>query len=244
MIVTMQKIALATSICLMFHVAPLYAQSTDAQEHYANLVRKEFGQDHELINGVQYYNRHNRAQGDPYFLVPVYQTGSLILEGREYPDVSLRYDIHSQHVELQYRSFSGGANQLVTVTDHVDAFTLGSYHFRKMTLEQDREEFFQVISAGCISCYIHWKKELLPFNGSFTYIEQFSEAKRSMWLDLNGELYPFSSRKDFAGCFSDVQRKDIKRLFARSNFRFRTATVDEIIRQLDAVCQLLEEKGY
>jgi len=241
----MQKIALAIVVSFVFFCTPGHGQSSgEDQEAYANLVRKEYGLDHELINGVQYYNHHNRSQGHPYFLMQVYQTGSLTLEGRTYQNVFLRFDIHSQHVELQYRNFSGGGNQLVTVVDKVDAFTLGSYQFRKMTLEKGVEKFYQVLATGCCTCYIHWEKDLLALNGSFTHIEQFSDTKRSFWLDLNGELHHFSSRKDFAGLFPEEGQKEIKRLLSRNQFKFRTASVDEIIRNVEAVCLLLEEKAY
>lgn len=244
MIINMQKIALAIGVCFAFFSQPMYSQgSRNVYEAYANLVRKEYGLDHDLVNGVQYYNRHTRAQGHPYFYENnMYQLGSLTLEGREYPDLLLKFDAFYQHVEIQYRSFSGGINQMIPVVDKVDAFTLGPYHFQKLELEKGEEKFYQVLATACFTCYIHWEKDLLPMTGSFSYVEQFSEAKRSMWLDLNGELKAFSSRKEFAGLFPEEDRKDIKRLLSRAQFKFRTAPVEIIVRQVDAVCKLLEKK--
>jgi hypothetical protein len=132
---------------------------------------------------------------------------------------------------------------MVTVVDQVDAFTLGTYQFKKMAFEAGEESYYQVLTRTCFTCYIHWEKEHLPLNGSFTYINKFSDAKRSMWLDLNGSLQKFSSRRDFSDLFPEKDKKQIKRLLARNQFKFRTATVDEIIRNLEAVCQLLEEQG-
>ncbi|MEN8201089.1 MAG: hypothetical protein ABFS28_00740 [Bacteroidota bacterium] len=240
----MRKIATAIVICFTFFSLPTYGQtSSDDRVAYANLIRKEYGLNHELINGEQYYNRYSRTKGHPYFLDERYRTGSLTLEGRVYEELGLRFDIHSQHVELQYRNFSGGDNQIITVADNVDAFTIGKYQFRKLELEHGPEKFYQVLSTDCFTCYILWKKDLLPLNGSFTYIEQFSTAKRSLWLDLNGELHAFHSRKDFSGLFPEEYHKEIKRFLSKNQFKFRTASVDEIIRNVEAVCNLLKEKA-
>lgn len=242
MIFSMQKIALAIGICFVFFV-PDYGQSsaTDPTD-FVNTVRKEYGLDHELINGLQYFNRHSRSQGHPYFLNEVYRIGSLTLDQRSYHDLFLRFDIHSQHVELRYSNFSGGGNEIVTVVDKVDAFTLGTYQFRKMAMEPGEKKFYQVLSTGCFSCYIHWEKGLQPLNESFSYINQFTDVKRSLWLELNGKFYAFSSRKEFSGLFPETKEKEIKRLLAKNKFKFRTAAVDEIIRNMEAVCGLLEEE--
>lgn len=238
----MRKIAAAILVCFAFFIAPGYGQIPGSEyAGFVNLVRKEYGLDHELINGVQYYNRHSRSQGHPYFLNPVYRAGTLTQGGRTYQDVALRFDIHSQHVELRYRNFSGGGNEIVTVDDQVDAFTLGTYQFKKMSFEEGEENYYQVLPNTCFTCYIHWEKELLPLNGSFTYINEFSDAKKSLWLDLNGRPQTFSSRKEFSELFPEKDKKEVKRLLSRNQFKFRTAPVDEIIRNLEAVCRLLEE---
>jgi hypothetical protein len=100
-----------------------------------------------------------------------------------------------------------------------------------------------VLPTTCFTCFIHWEKELIPLTGSFTYTSEFSEAKKSFWLEVNGKLQKFSSRKDFYGLFPDASQKEIKRLLSRNQFKFRTAGVDAIIRNLNAVCRLLEEQG-
>jgi hypothetical protein len=67
----MQKIALSILLCFAFFIAPNYAQSPvsdPATIGYVKLVGKEYGLNHELINGVQYFNRYSRSQGHPYFL--------------------------------------------------------------------------------------------------------------------------------------------------------------------------------
>lgn len=244
MICKMQKIAAVIAICCVCSVLPSFGQNANVgASAYANLVMKEYGLDHELINGVQFYNRYSRSKGFPYFLQDQYLYGSLTLEGRIYQDVRLKFDIYSQHVELEYKNYSGANNRIITVAEKVDEFSYGEFHFKKLELEQGEKKFYQVIKSTCFTCYIYWDKDLLPLNGSFTYIEQFSEAKRTLWLDLSGELHEFTSRKDFSELFPEQNRKEIKRYLSKAQFQFRTASVYEIVRTLEAVCNLLEEKG-
>ena len=50
--------------------APLLAQEEGLEQNslFASLVEWAYGQDQELVNGLQYYNRHPRSLGHPYLL--------------------------------------------------------------------------------------------------------------------------------------------------------------------------------
>ena len=104
MISNRRNIALAIAICSTVLVFPAYGQNPEVGTiSYANLVRKEYGLDHELVNGVQYYNRYAHSKGHPYFPGNQYRNGSLLLDGRMYSDLRLKFDIYAQQVELETR---------------------------------------------------------------------------------------------------------------------------------------------
>jgi len=238
----MLKIAAAIATCFTFFILPNHGQNSNASHiFYANLVKKQYGLDLDLVNGEQFYNRYSHIKGHPYFLNNQHHTGSLTVEGRVYENLLLKFDIHSHLVQLEYLNFSGGSNQIITVFDNVDEFTYGDFLFKKLDLEQSGEKFYQIVPTSCFTCYILWEKDLLPLNGSFTYVEQFSEEKLSLWLELSGELNEFISRKDFSGLFPEEYQKEIKRLLSKTQFKFRSASVYEIIRHLEDVCKLLED---
>jgi len=239
----MQKVALTIILCVLISVSPVFGQqniSKADRSSYAHLVKRGYGLDQDLINGLQYYNRHTLSTGHPYFQNNQFTRGSISIKGEIFHDVRLKYDIHSQNVELEYEKFSGGKNQVITIFDQVDAFILGEYQFQRLSIEKESEKYHQVISTACFTIYVFWEKELLPLNGSTTHVEQFADAKHTLWLDLDGELTPFNSRKDFSECFPEEDQKEIKRLLSKNQFRFRTAQVDEIIRNVESACDLLK----
>jgi len=243
MTLLIRRAVLAVVLCFNILLWPLYGQQKVPQAwpaNYTDLVRKEYGLDQDLVNGIQYYNRNVRSKGDPYFLTNRFQRGSITIKGEIHYNVSLRFDIHSQNVEIEYENFSGGSNQAITIFDHVDAFIMGEYQFRKMNIDEKDEKFYQVITTGCFKVYVFWEKGLIPVSGSTTHTDQFADAKHTFWLDLNGVVTQFNSRKDFSECFSEEQKKEIKRLLSRNQFQFRTAQVGEVIRNMESVCNLLE----
>lgn len=242
----MQKVAITIFLCVPMFLSPVLGQQNNSKaDHssYAHLVKKGYGLDQDLINGLQYYNRHTLATGHPYFQNNQFRRGSIAIKGEFFNDVRLKYDIHAQNVELEYEKYSGGNNQVVTIFDKVDAFILGEYKFQKLSIEEESEKYYQVISTDCFTIYVFWEKELLPLNGSTTHVEQFADAKHSLWLDLDGELTPFGSRKEFSECFPEENQKEIKRLLSNNQFRFRTAQVDEIIHNVELACNLLKGRA-
>ena len=239
----MQKVAIAIILCLHICLSPVFGQQNGPQAKnisYTDLVKKGYGLDQDLVNGLQYYNRYSRSMGHPYFQGNQFRRGSITIEGEIFYDVSLKFDIHSQQVELEYKNFSGGSNQVVTIFDKVDAFILGEYQFQKLSIEEGNEKYHQVIPTSCFTVYVFWEKGLVPFSGSTTYTEQFTDAKHTFWLDMDGEVTPFNSRKDFSECFPEADQKEVKRLLSRNQFQFRTAQVGELIRNMELVCNLMK----
>ncbi len=239
----MQKVAFAIFLFVHICLSPVFGQQNTAQadrSSYAYLVKKGYGLDQDLVNGFQYYNRYILSKGHPYFQRNQFRKGSITIKGEIFYNVSLKFDIHSQQVELEYKNFSGGSNQIITIFDKVDAFILGEYQFQKMSIEEGSEKYHQVIPTSCFTVYVYWEKGLIPLSGSTTYTEQFANAKHTFWLDLDGEVTPFNSRKDFSECFPEADQKEVKRLLSRNQFQFRNAQVDEIILNMESVCNLLK----
>lgn len=245
MTTVMQKVAPAIALCFFLFLSPVWAQQNNPQTEspvFTDLVKREFGLDQNLVNGMQYYNRFSNCMGHPYFLDYRFRKGSITIEGDLYAPVQLRYDLYSQQVELEYENFSGGSNWLVSVVDKVDAFVCGEHQFQKLQLEEGIEKFYQLIPTPCFTLLIFWEKGLVPLSGNTNFTDEFAEAKHSLWLQLDGEVLPINGKKDFLGYFPEEVRKEMKRLLNRNQFKFRTAGVNEISRNMQAICQLLETK--
>ena len=104
MIYNALKAGVATIILISIWIQPVsgqQVQGADNQFSYTDLVKQSYGYDQNLINGVLYYNRYVRCKGLPYLIGNDFVDGELTIQGKNYQDVKIRYDILSQCVYLE-----------------------------------------------------------------------------------------------------------------------------------------------
>jgi hypothetical protein len=241
MICDLRRIVVSALLCFCALQLPLPGQLTTADSNqYSELVDQSFGQDQELVNGVQFHNKHPRSMGHPYLLEDVLHQGSVTIRGQHYIDIWLKYDIYARQVEVAYKTISGATNHVVLVSDHVDEFTLGNRYFRKMILEEEQQEqFYQVIGDGTMVWYIRWEKRLVPVSGNSNFIEEFSKAKRQYLMELGGSVYPFHNKKSFLKLLPKAVHKDMKRLIKTNQLQIRSASAEQLKLFVLAAAQLV-----
>jgi hypothetical protein len=244
--VVRKALTIAILFFCMFQVPLIAQQDTDSSPGYGALVQWAYGQDQELVNGLQYYNRHPRSLGHPYLLEGWVHQGTVSIRGKLYNDIWLKYDIYAQQVEVEYRTMGGADNQVILVSDRVDEFYIGNYFFKKLKLEeelekgQNEEQFYQIIGEGRLVWYIHWEKILVPLVGDARFIEEYTSPKRSYLLELDGTLHPFSNKKSFIKLFPESIQKDIKRLIKSNQLQIRTASTEQLELFIMAASNILE----
>lgn len=241
------KAVVAAILFLYIWSQPVSGQqvhSAGDQSGYADLVKHFYGPDQILINGVLYYNRYARCKGHPYLMSNDFMDGELTLQGRNYPDLKLRYDISSQCVELSYLNMQGSRNWLFTATDHVEAFRLGEYLFANLDLDGLSRKFYQVIRNGFFTCYIHWEKRLLPIQNDLDFTNKFTAADADFLMEMDGKTYIFKSRKSLTQLFPAEIQKQIRRIFRRNHLKIKQATPEEMVRNMNAVADLLKTEVF
>jgi len=210
---------------------------TDSLPRY---IQMKYGLDQELINGFQYYKRNVQYKGHPYFPEDAFYKGSLTLKGVEYDNVQLKYDCYSQHLILKYTDFKERINLLIINSIHVDSFCLGTYCFQKLSLSGDRVLFHQVLDAGPVTCYIHWKREIHTLDYDFQYTHEYSSPKGAYYIRFKDQITPFTNRKSFMSIFPESLQPEIKRYFRQQHFRFREAGPKEIQNLLNYISSRVE----
>jgi len=223
---------------LLFLFTILSGQGT-----FPDLVENAYGLDQDLVNGVQYYNRYFLSEGHPYFLEDRFAKGSVTINGKVYQNVNLRYDLLSQHVEIEYESFSGGSNRLFAVSERIAAFSIDEYEFRRLKIQEDRESFYQVIDTRHLTCYVHWEKKLTRLYNSVIYMNHFTYPTYTCWLEMGSETKAFNNRRSFTRLFPVNIQQEIRKLLRRRGVSFRDVSPDEIIRTMHAVDNLVNSKG-
>lgn len=235
--------ALFAAVLVSLFLIPLRGQqiSADSPSGYPEIVDRAYGQDQELVNGMQYYDKHPRSQGNPYLLEDFVQQGSVSIRGVIFNNIWLKYDIFVQQVVVEYRTLNGADNQVVLVGDRLDEFRIGEYFFRNLSLQGEEERFYQVIGSGRMVCYIMWEKRLIPRVSDSRYVEEFTGPKRKYLLELDGEFHEFQSKKDFVKLFPADRKKELKKLVRQNNMQFRVASPAQLNLFLTAVSQLLNQ---
>ena len=166
----------------------------DSLSHYVGM---KYGLDQGLINGFQYFQRYVMYKGDPYFQENTFRNGSVSLHGEEYRDLHLKYDIYSQHLELEFTDFQKRYNQLIIDSIHIDSFRLGGYQFKKMAMPDGKHLFYQVLESGPVTGYIHWSKIATTVSGDMQHSHQFSDPVGTYFLRHIGQIHAFSNKKSF-----------------------------------------------
>ena len=171
------KVAIGTNLFFLF--ATLAGQGT-----FPDLVENAYGLDQDLVNGIQYSNRYMRSEGNPYFQEDSFKNGSVSINGKIYQNVQLKYDLFSQRVEIKHDKILGRNYRYITISDRMEAFSLGAYEFRKLNIQENPERYYQVINTGHFTCLVHWEKKLVPLDNSAIYIDHFTHPRFYYWLEL------------------------------------------------------------
>lgn len=208
---------------------------------YAELAEWAYGQDQVLVNGLQYYNRNPSSLGHPYLMDGLVHQGSVSLRGKLYGGLWIKYDIHDQHLEVEYQTVNGAYNQVILVNDRINYFTLNRHYFERLNLEEDGATFYQVLGQGRIVLYIHWTKKLVPKSGDSRFVEEFTSPKRKYLLKLDGNMNAFSSKKSFIQLFPKSMQKDLKKLIKSSRIQIRSASPEQLELFIIAAGNLLSE---
>jgi hypothetical protein len=230
-----KRAALAAVMLFLFLAIPGFTQDTS----FETRVRKAYGLDQDLVNGIQYYNHYMRVQGHPYLLEKSFANGSVTIDGQVHDQIQLMYDIYAQKVEIQYKMLSSANNRMILITDHLDGFICGDLLFQKLKLNAEQDLIYQVVPNDGFTCYIHWKKKIVPLKYSTNYLEQFTDPDPTYFIEMDGNVVDFKNRRSFAGCFTGTYQKEIRKLLRQNEFSFRRATPDEIVRNMEAVSSLI-----
>jgi hypothetical protein len=236
------KSAAAMLFLLFLIQTPLLAQEEGLEQNslFASLVEWAYGQDQELVNGLQYYNRHPRSLGHPYLHEGLVHQGSVNLRGKLYTGLWLRYNIHEQQVEVEYRTIGGADNQVILVNDRIRYFTIGSSYFERLELKKGQPRFYQVLGQDPMVWYIHWERNLVPKSGDVRFMEEYTSPKRTYLLELNGVLHPFSNKKSFVQLFPKSIQKDMKRLIKSNQIQIRSASPEQLELFIIAASKLIK----
>ena len=220
-----RPIRLLMIIMLTLLTGPMFSQDT------VTLPDRAYGPDQTLCNGKKYTCfLPPGTTGHQYLLSPGFTAGTITIGGKQYPDVSINYDIFNQELLLKFTDESGAVNIIEVSKGWLDGFRLVNRDFRYFAGSKD-PGFYQVLGQGPVQVLYYWRKNLnlVAAVGSSNYA--FTSAVRDSYVSIGGKRSPFTSKRSLVNLFAPGQRQEIKNYIRRNRIRVNKAT-DEVIAEL------------
>jgi hypothetical protein len=190
------------------------------------------------MNGIQFSNQYILIEGNPYFMDGRFRSGTLFVMDHPYEQVSIRYNLYTQKIEIERRSPKGHLNMLITVPEQIPAFYLEGYEFRRMQIGKDEPAYYMVLASASAACYIGWKVDVL---GGGSSEERFSPTLKKFWIQQGEQWVSFHDRKSYIKAFPPERKKEFKALLKQKSFLFNISTTVEVTDLVGATLRLLEE---
>lgn len=203
---------------------------------------QSYGADFELVNGIKYVYPFFNPSDHPFLGEDRFYTGYAVINGRQYPDIKIKYDICIQRIILNHAFYSGEKEQIILNNEFIDAFELDGKLFRKYSFPETGTKFLQVIESGELCCLYFWEKKFNDLPASIRNANSFSPLKKKTYLLLNKKIWPFNTKRSFLKIFPKEHQKQINQ-FIRTNKIWLKEAPDNMMFQLINYCDKLIHLG-
>lgn len=191
----------------------------------------------ELMNGVKYNFAYRSDDGTPFLEIPGDPPASVLMSGKRYVGLRIRFDIYNQVMVLEYTDLSGARGSLVLQHERVGEVEIGAYRFRWFENVEGTGRYGQVIGRGKYQIVFFWEKQYLPDmqNGNNHYF--FSDPVRRGYLLQDGQMCPFKRKRSLVKCFPDSLRDPVKTYLKTNRIRVGKASPEEVGGLMDMINQ-------
>ena len=186
---------------LILFLVTCFSDSLSAQKPgYTDAVFNEwkeffdqsYGADFELVNGIKYVYPFFNPSDHPFLGEDRFYTGYAVINGRQFPDLKIKYDICIQRIVLNHAFYSGEKEQIILNNEFIETFELDGKLFRKYSFPETGTKFLQVIESGELCCLYFWEKKFNDLPASIRNANSFSPPKKKTYLLLNKKIWPFN----------------------------------------------------
>lgn len=198
----------------------------------AESVMQDKKDDQILYNGRIWRNLYSRVRGNQFLFTDAFMPGSVVMGNRSFTDLSLRYDIYNDEVQIKTDKDIILQLNKEMVTGFSLKYNNRTYNFEK--LEGDtaviKGGYYNILYKGGAEVLVSYKKEIMLLAVDRKY-DQFDQYHR-IYLRKGGVIYPIRKKSDLTELFG-VNKKDVKN-FVKS----RRITVT--VKDPDSISSLAE----
>lgn len=159
-------------------------------EELCKIYEASAGNDLQYINGSMYTEAFPGCKGHPFFNSEGWYEGELVMQGKKYEGLTLRYDLYRD--QLLYNHIQSSGSYIVVLNKYrIDSFTMDGHHFCKLQSpgSGSEEGFYELLSEGKASYYVKWTKRLSEstpeYNGEFSLFTESYIQKKEEFSRIN-----------------------------------------------------------
>jgi hypothetical protein len=207
--------------------------NTVTQEKYFDAI---FGVDQRLISGDFYYEplyNTYRVSGHPFLIDDTWKNGSVVVEGTEYSNLSMKIDLESTSAVIRFTDIYGSDLQVRLNNDNADLIRIGD--ITMIPLRDKEMLFYEVYAQGDLSYLVQRKKRLIEGAGRVSSDYLYFEFSRQ-FLQFKGRLIPLKGIKTFYKMFPEF--KDELKAFRKKNSIVISKDSHDKIRELVNFCNI------
>lgn len=232
----------AISFCVLFIVVTNTFHAAEAQdiparsagtvEELIEYSEKLYGFDDILVNGRAYLPAHYNARGNPYFLSDSWLKGRLIIDGRNYDDQQLLYNIEIEKLILETIINEKNKILLLLNTDRIDAFYIEQYHFvnaASLIPGIKFSAFVELVYDGNFKVITRHQKSFVSTYTRSTPNGFYSKTQSIHYIFDNGQLEKLPTKKSVFDYFY-THRKEIKNFMRKNNIKYKKSNTDQLKR--------------
>lgn len=189
--------------------------------------------DKRYINGYLYAETFPGTIAYPFFLSENWYMSELSMDGRQYEDLALRYDLYRDQV-LYNHIHPSGSYIIVLNKELIDAFAIDGHRFKKLPDSGHisagmKEGYYELLAEGKASFYVKWQKRLSDpgpdSRAEFTLIKE--------WYILNdGEFKRVSGKSGILKVLED-HKKEVKSFIRKNRIVLISGKEPEVKRIID-----------
>lgn len=243
------KTKLLKFILLIVSIFPctllLFSQETDTPvSSYEIRIELDgnYGADQRLVSGTFYHEApYGSVNGHPFCISEEWKNGQLIMDGIEFENLLLKYDIVSNELVLNTMNLNNTSLQICLKTGNISSFKMENKQFIVFpgSRNENKPVFCEQVSRGPVDFLLRRTKEMRIVNSGgndFEYKEYYNN-----YLSIGGELIKFRGRRSLIKLFPD-HRKDLRKYISQQALLLGRKNTDDRAMLVDYCNKLLSEQ--
>lgn len=204
-----------------------------------DLVSAKYGSSQILVNGDYFEDIYRNDLGHPYLKDDQYVSGYIVLHGKKYDKLLLKYNAYLQSVVVQTSDNHNSTLEFVPPIEYVSEFSVYDQVYVKQSFSDGIDKFCQKVYAGNIMCVNTVEKKRFDSHHNVNFLAyKFTGAKTRHYVIIDNSYYEFASNKSYLRIFPKDHRKAISSYIKEQEIKINRSGIEQIA-ELVAFCDKL-----